>query len=90
MRTCLFVLLNHVFYRDLELLYGKNSYVDVKSVKYSTTNHRYVIDCKLHVSNIDLYSEVGDNGLKMLIEECWKYVGMDSSKIVVIITTDSI
>lgn len=90
MKTCLFVLLNYVFYRDLELLYGKGTYVDVNSIRYSTNNQHYIIDCKLHVSDIDLYSEITENGLKMLIEECWKYVGLTNSKLAVLITTDTI
>lgn len=75
MRNCLTVLLNIVFKKDLELLYGKDTTVEVNTAKYCTTNKTFLIDCTLKISDITLYEEVGLEGLKYLIDESWRYAG---------------
>jgi hypothetical protein len=75
MKKCLEVLLNKVFKKDLELLFGDGSRVTVNYVKYSTNNGTFIIDCKLFIQDIELSSEVYPDGLIMLAEESWKYMG---------------
>lgn len=88
MISCLFVLLNKVFLNDLELLYGKGSYVDVLSVKYCTNNNHYLLDCKLYVSDLSSVDSVGVGGLNFLVEECWKFTGFSNYKVAVLSTID--
>lgn len=88
MRNCLTILLNIVFKKDLELLYGKDTIVDINTAKYCTTNKTFLIDCTLKISNITLYEETGDDGLKYLIEESWKYTGENNITKTIIINVD--
>jgi hypothetical protein len=81
------ILLNKVFKSDLELLFGKGSYVIINYCKYSTNNLSFVIDCKVLVSDIELSKDVYPSGLILLVEESWKYVGYDF-KISVITSID--
>lgn len=84
MKSCLFVLLNYVFQNDLELLFGKNSFVDVLSVKFCTTKKSFLVDVKLYISDIELFSESGIKSLDYLIYECWKYTGNETKDIIII------
>jgi hypothetical protein len=83
MKGCLLVLLNYVFYRDIELLFGKNSIVDILSVKYCTTKKSYMVDCKLYLSDIDLFEESQISSLNVVIEDCWKYTGLGSDNLII-------
>lgn len=88
MKECLNVLLNKVFIRDLELLYGKDSKIILNSVKYCTNNHNFIIDCKLILSDISLFEELQYDGLEVLVSDSWKFTGFDSHKFVLISTCD--
>jgi hypothetical protein len=83
MKSCLLILLNYVFYKDIELLYGKDSLVDVLSVKYCTTKKSYMVDCKLYLSDIKLFEESQITSLDYVIEECWKYTGFDGERLII-------
>jgi uncharacterized protein YeeX (DUF496 family) len=67
MKTCLSVLLNYVFSKDLEALYGKDSYIIINHVKFCTVNKHYLIDCKLFMTDISLFEESRLDGLNFLI-----------------------
>lgn len=84
MKTCILVLLNNVFYRELELLYGKNSFVDVLSIKFCTTTKLFLVDVKLYLTDIDLFTESGLDSLTYVVEEAWKYTGFESGDLSVI------
>lgn len=88
MRNCLTILLNIVYKQDLELLYGEGSVVEINSAKYCTTNKQFLIDCVLKVGNIEMFQETQDSGIKYLIEESWKYTGMEKSEVSLIIKFD--
>lgn len=90
MRNCLTIILNILFEKELTLLYGKNTLVEINYVKYCTTNKNYLIDSTLKISDIKLYEEVGSGGLEHLIDEGWKYMGMSEVKKIIIISTDII
>ena len=90
MKKYLTVLLNKVFKNDIELLYGQGSYVEIKNVRYCTNNHHYSIDCVLFIKDIKLFEETQLDGLKFLIEESWRYTGLDSEKIMLITSFDVI
>lgn len=83
------LLLNRIYKRELELLYGEGSKIEVNSVIYSTNNKSYVITLKLYLGDTtyedmtDLYSD----GLNYLIEESWKCSGI-KKRISLIYTLD--
>lgn len=87
MKKCLEVLLNKIFKKDLELLFGNGSIIHVNSCKYSTNNLTFVIDCKILVSDVKLTEKVYPDGLIILVEDSWKYMGFDE-KISVITSID--
>jgi hypothetical protein len=90
MKRCLWVLINKIFIDELELMYGKGSYVDVNTVKYCTTNKNFLVDCKLYISDIKLFEEIMTGGLEVLIEDAWKWSGVGEQKFAYIITYDLI
>ena len=53
MRNCLTILLNIVFKKDLEVLYGKGTMVEINDCKYCTSNF---IICKIKRSIDGFYS----------------------------------
>lgn len=76
MKRCLEVLLNKVFKKDLELLFGVGSIIIINNCKYVTNNSSFVVDCKVLVSDIELSKDVYPDGLILLVEDSWKYVGI--------------
>lgn len=89
MKRCLEVLINKVFKKDLELMFGKNSHVIINYCKYSTNNLSFVVDCKVMVSDIELTKDAYPYGLVFLVEDSWKFVGIDK-KVTVITSIDII
>ncbi len=83
MKGCLLVLLNYVFYKEIELLFGKGSIVDILSVKYCTTKKTYMVDCKLYLSDITLFEESQISSLNVVMEDCWKYTGLDGDNLII-------
>jgi len=49
------VLLNKVFKKDLELLYGDGSSVDFTEIFYSKRKRMYIFKCKLNIGDANLY-----------------------------------
>ena len=90
MKKYLTVLLNKVFKNDIELLYGQGSYVEIKNVRYCTNDHHYSIDCVLFIKDIKLFEETQLDGLKFLLEESWRYTGLDGEKVMLITSFDVI
>lgn len=90
MKTCLTVLLNYVFFKDLEVFYGKNSHVLVNDIKFCTVNKHYLIDCKLFISNTSFFEENGFDGLNYLLGECLKWSTFDHDKYALVATYDLI
>lgn len=88
MKKCLWVLLNISFKKDLELLYGEGSSVDIIEVKKCTTNKQFLVNCKLNVGNPNLFSEVGEDGLSHLLKESWQYTGYGDEKFIVVTSYD--
>jgi hypothetical protein len=82
------VLLNSVFQKELELLYGKGSIVEINDFRYCTNNKNFSIDCTLKISDVNSYSDIDIDGLRFLIDESWKYTGMGKNKITLISSVD--
>ena len=80
MKKGLWILLNKVFKKDLEILYGSGSNVEITNVIFSTNKKIHVISCRLTIGDVKLYEEVGESGLNFLFEESWKYMGFYDKK----------
>lgn len=90
MKKCLWVLLNITFKKDLELLYGVGSSVDILEVKKCTTNKQYIINCRLNVGNPETLLESSDDGLKFLVSEAWGLTGCENKSFVLLNSFDVI
>ena len=77
MKKALDVLINKVFKKDLELLYGIGTTIDVFEVKRCTTNKQFLVNCKLNIGSPELFSDVGEEGLNHLISEAWRFTGLE-------------
>jgi hypothetical protein len=82
MKKGFWVLLNKVFKKDLELLYGVGSNVEIRDVIYSTNKKIYVISCVLNIGDTKLYEDIGETGLNYLFEQAWKYMGFYDKKFI--------
>jgi len=90
METLFTRIINKMFKKQLELLYGSGSYVDISDIKFCTQNKNYLITCKLYLSDLELFKEVGDDGLKYILNEVKKYTGFIEEKFVCLISYDTI
>jgi len=88
MNKGLLILLNKVFKKDLELLYGAGSIVEIDNVLFSTHKKIYVISCKLKIGDVKLYEDIGETGLNYLFEESWKYLGFYDKNFILQISFD--
>jgi hypothetical protein len=77
MKKALEVLLNKVFKKDLELLYGDGTYIIINRVYLSEYQKCYIVDCKLMVpkdSEYDDFEMAYPEGLNYIMAESWKYL----------------
>lgn len=90
MKKYLQILLNDLYKKELETLYGKGSIVEINNVKYCTTTKNINIDFKLKVSDISLFEECGYDGITYLIEESYKLTGFNDIKLSLVTGLDLI
>ena len=90
MKKSISVITNKLFSEEIELLYGKGSYVKINNVTYSTNKKNYLIDCVLFVSDIELYGETQNDGIKYIIENSWDYTGLNEYKPMLLISIEII
>jgi hypothetical protein len=77
MKKALEVLLNKVFKKDLELLYGEGCYVLINRIHFSEYQKKYMIDCKLMIPKETVLEELNEtypDGLNYLMNESWKFM----------------
>ena len=55
---------------------------DEGDIYIGSTTKKYLINCKLYVTNIELYGEIGNDGIIHLIKESWVYTGFDDNIVV--------
>lgn len=79
-----------MFKKDLELLYGMGTVVEINECKYCTTTKDFLINCTLKVGSVELFQETQLDGLKYLLEESWKYTGVDKNKVSLVSSVDII
>ncbi len=68
--------------KDLELLYGEGSFLEIIEVKKCTTNKKLLVNCKLKLTNIEYFKEIQNIGVEHLISESWDLTGLDKENIV--------
>jgi hypothetical protein len=75
MKGALLYLINKTFKSELELLYGKGSYIEINHILFSTNKKIHSISCKLFIGDVKLYEEAGESGLNYIFEQAWRYIG---------------
>ena len=90
MKIALLYLINNVFYREIELLYGKKSFVDVLSIKFCTQRNSYLVDVRIYVSDTHLFEESGIDSINFIVGESWKYLNPDNNDLIILKTCDII
>lgn len=88
MKKGLWILLNKNFKKDLELLYGNGTYVEIDYIIFSTQKKIHIISCKLYIGDTNLYENVGQGGINYLFEESWKYLGFYDKKFLLQVSFD--
>jgi hypothetical protein len=82
-------LINVIQKEDLEIMFGKGSDVKISSINYSTNKKQFIIHSTLNatynntikeivVDNISESLDFYPTGLNMLIQESWKYFGIET------------
>jgi hypothetical protein len=66
-------ILNTSFKDDLEILFGKNSYVRITNCSFVTNTNGFIVDCKILVSDINQTLELYPDSLVFLVKEAWKF-----------------
>lgn len=77
MKKALDVLINKVFKKDLELLYGPGCYVIINDIRFSEYQKKYLIDCKLMIPKdnpIEEFDLIYPDGLNIVMDKCWMFI----------------
>lgn len=77
------ILLNKVYKQQLELLYGKNSSVDIDDLFFCNSKKTYIIKCKLNIGESKLFEETGEDGLNFLIYKSLTFMGINNKEIII-------
>ena len=78
MKRMLEHLINVTQKEEMELMFGKGCKIVIESITYSTNAKSYVIHSKVFATEIDDSVDVFPTGLNMLIDEGWKYTGINN------------
>ncbi len=81
-------MLNNVLKEDLEILYGEKTWVEITNLTYCEQKKHYSVQCKIYVSDVNLFMESDEDGLKFLISESFKYSGLEENIVAVTISVD--
>jgi hypothetical protein len=80
MKKPLSLIIDKLYKKELELLYGEGTQVKINHVTYSTNKKNYIIDCVLYVADLSLFQETQLDGINYIIEESWIYTGLKDYK----------
>ena len=69
--------LNRIYKKDIDLLFGEGSEISITELSYSTSLKQIVVSAKLIPTNYDFAIEIFPEGLEMVIQELWKFMGID-------------
>jgi hypothetical protein len=77
-------MMNRVFKKDIDLLFGKDSTIKVNSMGYSTQHKKFHLSVTLFPSNYDYALEVYPEGLEGVVQDAWKFMAISKD---IILTT---
>lgn len=75
MKRAFDILINKTHKKELVILFGEGSYVEINNVKYITNNKTFIVDCKLYTNDPETCVDTYPSGLDFITRECWKYMG---------------
>lgn len=78
--------LNKLYQKDIGILFGENSKIIIDDLNYSSNMKKIYMSAKLIPTNLEFAVEIFPEGLEMIIQESWKFTGIESD----IILTSSI
>jgi hypothetical protein len=70
--------LNRLYKNDIDIFFGEGSKIVITSLGYSTNLKQIHMSAKLFPTNSEFAIEIFPEGLEMLIQESWKFTGIDS------------
>jgi len=82
MKKSLSTIINKCMKKDLELLYGEGSFLEITEIKKCTTNKKLLINCKLKLTNLEYFKETQSVGVEHLISESWDLTGLEKENII--------
>ena len=69
--------LNRLYKKDIDLLFGEDSKISITELSYSTSLKQIRVSAKLIPTNYDFAIEIFPEGLEMIIQESWKFTGIE-------------
>lgn len=69
--------LNRLYKKDIDLLFGEDSKISITELSYSTSLKQISVSAKLIPTNYDFAIEIFPEGLEMIIQESWKFTGIE-------------
>lgn len=79
MRKALEFIVNNTYRNELESLFGKDCYISIEKVSWSTNEKKYLVHNKIFIKETDNFEEVYPEGLSFLISESWKFLGQNEN-----------
>ena len=77
MKTYFEKVVNKLYKRDIDTLFGENSKITITELNYSRGIKNIHISAKLIPTNPEFVVEVFPEGLEMIIQESWQFMGID-------------
>ncbi len=77
-------MMNRVFKKDIDLLFGEDSKIKVDSMGYSTQYKKFHLSVTLFPGNYEYALEVYPEGLEGVVQDSWKFMGISKD---IILTT---
>jgi hypothetical protein len=69
--------INKLYKKDIDVLFGENSKIVITELEYSRGIKNIRISAKLIPTNPEFAVEVFPEGLEIIIQEGWQFMGID-------------
>jgi hypothetical protein len=83
MRKMIEFIVNNSLRSELETLFGKNSYLSIDKISWSTINKKYIIYSKIFIKETINFEEVFPVGVEYLIKESLKFTGLENNIVLI-------
>jgi hypothetical protein len=74
-------MINKLYKKDIDSMYGSGSTITVDSMGYSTQQKKVYISVVLNPSDYDMTLEIYPDSLEILVFDAWKFLGIESEYI---------